>query len=101
MKVRLLLVVLFVGLVSFSCKIKETYLSLRADYSVFKETIAIQCANDEISQARCDLLAAADGRLVALDKTVHQGESTRKDIKAALQQLEAVIDQQKDALAGY
>jgi len=101
MKTKLLFVVLCVGLVSLGCKFRETYLSLRADYSVFKSAIADQCASGELSEARCTLLAAADGRLIALDAIVSEGESSRNKIKEALQQLEAVIEQQKDALAGY
>jgi hypothetical protein len=100
MKVKVVLMALAIGVVSLGCNLREAYLGLRADYSVFKGTIATQCANGEISQARCDLLAAADSRLRALDAVIHEGESSRKEIKAALQQLEAVVEQQKDALAG-
>ena len=101
MKMKLLLVALFVSVLSLGCKPLEVYTSLRGDYSAFKSAIAAQCTSGEISEARCTLLAAADKRLVALDKIVNAGESTRKQIKDALEQLELVVEQQKDALSGY
>ena len=99
---RLMLVGLVVGTLGLSvgCDWRKAYLSAKAEYIVFKDTIKIQCANGEIEAGRCTLLAAADKRLVALDKTVKAVDSTRAEVKAALEQLELVVEQQKDALAG-
>lgn len=100
MRKILIVLAVTVAILATGCPLKDKYLEMRVEYIAFRDTVKAGCASEEVRASACTILGKADVYLTNLDTKARQADASRKEIKAALEDLESVIELQKNALLG-
>ena len=94
----LAMAIMMIVIVSIGCPTRESVLKYVDLYVQGRQTVAMLCAEESIPVDACEFLFEANTELVKKYKIALAADATRAEIKAAIEELKAYIEQQENAI---